>query len=350
MRLTESQIARLEEVTARKREVEHQLSVVDYSNFEALTALQREFVELSELTTLYEKYKYLLNNLEELDELAENVEFEKLVEEEREIVLTQLLDCYKKLTNLLVPEEPDDKKNVFLEIRAGAGGDEASIFAGDLFRCYQKFCESKGWSVDIVDFNPNPVGGYKEIIAFIKGDKVYKFLKFEKGVHRVQRIPKTEASGRIHTSTVTVAVLPEIEEQEIIIDPKDLKIETFRASGAGGQYVNTTDSAVRITHIPSGIVVAIQDERSQHKNREKAMNVLRARLYEKQKQEIESSLKEERKTQVGSGERAEKIRTYNYLQNRVTDHRLGQSWHNLDRIMEGELAEVIEALQEKFAR
>jgi len=308
---------------------------------------QKRYAELKEIIHLAHKLNKIREDQKSLEAMLKEEsqsEILELINEEIRNLEAEKNRLEIELLRALLPEDPDDNKDIFLEIRAGTGGDEACLFAGDLFRCYSKFCDNKGWKLDVVDFSENPIGGFKEIIASIKGQKVYKHLKFESGVHRVQRIPKTEASGRIHTSTVTVAVLPEVEEKDVVIDPKDLKIESFRASGAGGQYVNTTDSAVRITHLPTGLVVSIQDERSQHKNREKALKVLRAKLYEKQKAETEAQIKEARRKQVGTGERSEKIRTYNFPQNRVTDHRINKSWHNLDLILEGELDEIIDSL------
>ncbi|MFN3699662.1 MAG: peptide chain release factor 1, partial [Dictyoglomus sp.] len=249
-----------------------------------------------------------------------------------------------ELKSLLLPKDPNDEKNIIMEIRAGTGGEEAALFAADLFRMYLGYAQKKGWKVEIVSSNPTGLGGYKEIIFIVEGKGAYSRLKFESGVHRVQRVPITESSGRIHTSTATVAVLPEMEEIEIEIDPKDLKIETFRSGGAGGQHVNKTESGVRITHIPSGIVVQCQDERSQHQNREKAMKVLRARLYEYYQREKENEIASQRRAQVGTGERSEKIRTYNFPQRRVTDHRINYSSFQLEEVLAGELDEFIDRL------
>ncbi len=347
--LQEFELEIIKKKLEKLHEIEFNLANSSYSNPEQILSLQKEYSELKELNELYTRYLKLTDDLAEAHRLEEENEFENWIEDEIKRIKADLNEVTSKIKDIITPEHPDDFKDVFLEIRAGAGGDEASIFAGDLLRMYQKFCEKKGWKFEILDFNPNPVGGFKEVIAFIKGEKVYKHLKFESGVHRVQRVPKTEASGRIHTSTATVAVLPEVEEKEIDIDPKDLKIETFRASGAGGQYVNTTDSAVRITHLPTGIVVSIQDERSQHKNKEKALRVLRARINEVKRQEVEEMLKQERKSQVGSGDRSEKIRTYNFMQSRVTDHRVGESWHNLDQILDGNLDEIIASVSQALS-
>src|ERR1051325_8812162 len=260
-------------------------------------------------------------------------------------------ECFgseKSLTSLLLPKDPNDSKNVIIEIRAGTGGEEAALFAGELYRMYTRYAEAQGWRVEILSSNPTGLGGFKEIILMIEGRGVYSRLKFEGGVHRVQRVPVTEGSGRIHTSAVTVAVLPEADEVEIDIDPKDIRVDVFRSSGPGGQSVNTTDSAVRITHIPTGIVVSCQDEKSQHKNRAKGMKILRARLLEKKQEEQRSEIAATRKLMVGSGDRSERIRTYNFPQGRLTDHRINLTLYKLDRIMEGELDEVFQALNTHY--
>jgi peptide chain release factor 1 len=274
-------------------------------------------------------------------------------EELREMAGAELADAEEKLPAAekavmiaLLPPDPSDSRNVIMEIRAGTGGDEAAIFAGDLFRMYNRYAENAGLKISLLDVAPAEAGGYKEIVFSVEGELVYKKLKYESGTHRVQRVPATETQGRIHTSAATVAVLAEAEEVDIEIKTEDLKIDTYRSSGAGGQHVNTTDSAIRITHVPTGVVVQCQDERSQHKNRAKAMRILRSKLFEAQQQQIDSEQAAARRQQVGSGDRSEKIRTYNYPQNRLTDHRINLTLYKLDRVMEGDLEEVFEALYE----
>jgi peptide chain release factor 1 len=277
--------------------------------------------------------------------LEENDEGIRELAKEELVTLRQRKEALESQLKLLIlPKDPNDNKNVILEIRAGTGGEEAALFAGELFRMYSRYAESRGWRVEMMSSNPTGLGGFKEIIASIEGQGAYSRLKFESGVHRVQRVPVTEGSGRIHTSAVTVAVMPEADEVEIQIDPKDIRVDVFRSSGPGGQSVNTTDSAVRITHVPSGIVVSCQDEKSQHKNRAKGMKILRARLLEKKQEEQRSEIAATRKLMVGSGDRSERIRTYNFHQGRLTDHRINLTIYQLDRIMEGQIDEVVEGL------
>ncbi len=307
--------------------------------------------EIAELSKRYSRLKEAVNLKEDIDFLMEDLELWKEIAKEEpaaveEIEKTELKieEKISEIISLLTPSE--HPVGVIMEIRAAAGGEEAALFAADLFRMYSRYADRKGWKVEIVDSHRTDLGGYKEIIFFVKGKDAHKFLKYERGVHRVQRIPQTESGGRIHTSTATVAVLPEVEDVEVIIDPKDLRIETFKASGHGGQYVNKTESAVRITHIPTGIVVSIQTERSQHQNKEMAMRILRAKLYELEHIKKKSEIDDLRKSQIGSGDRSEKIRTYNFPQNRVTDHRINYTSHRLEEILEGSLDEIILKLQE----
>lgn len=309
--------------------------------------LMKEHSDLEEIVAKYGEYKKINKEIEEAKELlGEKLdrEFKQMVEAELKEAERHLEEVKKELKILLLPKDPNDDKNVIVEIRGGAGGDEAALFAADLFRMYSKYAEKQMWSTEILDSNPTEIGGFKEVIFLIKGKGAYSKLKYESGVHRVQRVPTTEASGRVHTSTVTVAVLAEAEEIDIEIDPNDLRIDTFRASGAGGQHVNRTDSAIRITHIPTGMVVTCQDERSQHKNRDKAMTILRSRLYEIARQQQEGDIAQERKSQVGTGDRSERIRTYNFPQGRITDHRIGLTIYKLEDVLNGEIDEIIDAL------
>lgn len=331
----------------RYLELQYQLSSPEVvSDREKLTKLGKELKELEELYNAYKNYKKILSDLQQARELLKNEELKELAKEEVERLTKELEKVEKEIRILLLPKDPKDSKNVILEIRAGVGGEEAALFVADLLHMYQKYAEEKGWKFSILSANKTGLGGYKEVIALIEGEGAYSRLKFESGVHRVQRVPATEAGGRIHTSTATVAVLPETDETEIQIDPKDLKIETFRASGAGGQYVNTTETAVRITHFPTGITVSCQDERSQFQNRQKALKILYARLKDFFERQKEEELARERRQQVGTGERSEKIRTYNFPQNRVTDHRINLTLYRLQDVLEGKLDEIIQALIE----
>jgi peptide chain release factor 1 len=303
--------------------------------------------ELTEIVSVFREYKQVKQEVDEAKEILETEDDEELKEMAR-LELDELegkIPQYEEqLRILLLPKDPNDDKNVIMEIRGGAGGEEAALFAGDLFRMYSRFAERKGWTLELLSEHPTDIGGYKEVIFLVQGKGAYSQLKFESGVHRVQRIPTTESGGRIHTSTVTVAVLPEAEEVDVQINPNDIRIDLFCSSGPGGQSVNTTQSAVRITHLPTGMVVSCQDEKSQLKNKEKAIKVLRARLLERAEEEQHGELADARKTQVGTGDRSERIRTYNFPQSRVTDHRIGLTLHKLDLILDGELTEIIEAL------
>jgi peptide chain release factor 1 len=303
----------------------------------------KALAEMQPLVEKFREYKDVVAQITATGELLKDPDMRELAQDELRLLEQRRDTLLADMKVLLVPKDPNDAKNVVLEIRAGTGGDEAALFASDLFRMYSRYAERQGWKIDVLNLSETGVGGTKEVIALIEGRNVYSRLKYESGVHRVQRVPATEASGRIHTSTATVAVLPEAEEVDIQIDAKDLRVDTFCSSGPGGQSVNTTYSAVRITHIPTGLVVSQQDEKSQIKNRAKAMKVLRSRLYEMERQKQQDAIAKDRRSQVGTGERSEKIRTYNFKENRITDHRIGFTMHQLTAALEGELGELIDA-------
>lgn len=344
--------SKLDSVEKRYEELSRQLSdpniVRDQNKFRDLS---KEHSELEELVKTYRKYKIIIKNIEDNRDLIEEESDEEIRQMAKD-ELKELEDRQEKLVAelkvLLLPKDPNDEKNIILEIRAGTGGEEAALFASDLLRMYTRFAETKRWRVELTDTNETGIGGFKEAIALVSGKNVYSNLKYESGIHRVQRVPKTETSGRIHTSAVTVAVLPEADDVDIHIDPKDLKIDVFRATGPGGQGVNTTDSAVRITHAPSGLVIVCRDERSQHKNKAKAMKILKARLFEMEQAKLDKERSDTRRSQVGMGDRSEKIRTYNFPQSRLTDHRIGYSSHNLPAILDGDLDDMIQALRTHF--
>ena len=339
---------KLEEVERRYESLYHLLGQPEViGNQEELQKVAKEYSELGKVVDLYRKLKKLEGEIKEsrhLLDTEEDEEMKRLAKDELSRLTEEKARVEEDLKMTLLPKDPNDEKNILLEIRAGTGGDEAGLFAADLFRMYAKFAEKHHWRIEVLSRHYSGVGGFKEIIALIEGKGVYSRLKFESGVHRVQRVPTTESQGRIHTSTVTVAILPEAEEVDVQIDPNDLRIDIFRSSGPGGQSVNTTDSAVRVTHLPTGIVVSCQDEKSQHKNKAKALKILRARLLDKARQEKQDEISEKRRGQVGTGDRSERIRTYNFPQGRVTDHRIGLTLYRLDAVLEGELEEVIGAL------
>jgi peptide chain release factor 1 len=314
---------------------------------EQYTKYRKEHAELSPVVQAFRRYrqvgKELADNQGLLKEEADD-EMKELVREEIQHLKEEAARLEEELRFLLLPQDPNDEKNVLLEIRAGTGGEEAGLFAADLFRMYSRLAERQGWKLEVLSHSATGIGGLKEIVASISGNRVYSRLKYESGVHRVQRVPTTESQGRIHTSAVTVAVLPEAEEVDVVINPEELRVDVFRSSGPGGQSVNTTDSAVRITHLPSGLVVSCQDEKSQHKNKAKALKVLRSRLLDLKQQEQQAQIAQERKSMVGTGDRSERIRTYNFPQSRVTDHRIGLTLHKLDAVLDGDLEELLQAL------
>ena len=314
------------------------------SNVELLTKLSKEQRSYEETVNVYRRYKEVLEQIEEANSLLKDEELKDMAKEELDTLTLEKKELEAKLEMLLLPKDENDDKDIIMEIRGAAGGDEANIFAGDLFRMYQKYAEKQGWKVEVTNAEEGTSGGFSQIECIIKGDGVYSKLKYESGAHRVQRIPETESGGRIHTSTSTVIVMPEADDIEIDIKQEDIKVDVYRSGGAGGQSVNTTDSAVRMTHIPTGIVVTCQNERSQLQNKEKALQILKAKIYEEEMRKKDEAEGNERRSKIGTGDRSEKIRTYNYPQNRVTDHRIGLTLNKLDRIIEGELEEIIEAL------
>ncbi len=338
----------LEQIELRYREINSMLSDPEITkDTHKLTELSKEEGELREKVQEYRKYKEMKAEFDDLEELLNeslDAEIEELAELEKEELEEELTTLEEKLRVLLIPRDENDGKNIIMEIRGAAGGDEAQLFAGDLFHMYQKYADKQGWKVEVLESTSTSIGGFKEIILSITGKDVYSKLKFESGAHRVQRIPETESQGRVHTSTATVVALPEVEEVEIDIDPADIRVDIYRASGAGGQHVNVTDSAVRLTHEPTGIIVAMQDERSQLRNREKAMLVLRSRIFDYYEREAQAEIDAERKSSMGTGDRSERIRTYNYPQGRITDHRINLTVHKLEQVLNGELDEIIDEL------
>jgi len=341
-------LEKLESIYARYQDLEEKLSNPDVvSDMKQFMKINKEYKGLTEIKDTYLKYKSLLGNIETAQEMAkdEDPEMREMAKLELEEYLKEKESSEEHIKVLLIPKDPDDDKDVVFEIRSGTGGDEASIFAGDLYRMYSKYFESQKWKVDAIDVNEGSVGGFNKIVLEIFGNDVYGKLKFESGAHRVQRVPKTESQGRVHTSAATVAVIPKYEIEDINIRKDELRTDTFRASGAGGQHVNKTESGVRFTHLPTGIAAESTDSRSQHKNREIALQRLYQKVQEAQKNKVYNEQKQERKSLVGSGDRSDKIRTYNYPQNRVTDHRINLTLYNLDKIIQGDIGGIIEALQ-----
>ena len=343
---------RLDQIEARYEELTHALASPEIMNDSAkYQKTAKAHSEIAPVVEGYREYKDLKKGIAESKAVLadeKDPEMRAYAQEELDKLEARLAETEQELKVLLLPKDPNDEKNVVLEIRAGTGGDEATLFAAEMFRMYTRYAESQGWKVEVLNTSESGVGGLKEVIAMISGDRVYSHLKYESGVHRVQRVPQTEQQGRVHTSAVTIAVLAEAEDVDVKIEPKDLRIDTFCSSGPGGQSVNTTYSAVRITHLPTNTVVSCQDEKSQIKNRDKAMRVLRSRLYEMEMQRQQEALARERKTMVGSGDRSEKIRTYNFPQNRVTDHRIGLTMHQLGEVMDGKLQPFVDALTSHF--
>jgi peptide chain release factor 1 len=338
--------AKLDSLVGRLGDLERLLAAENATrDMDQFRKLSREHAEVSSVVSLFQKYLEVERDAAEARELAADAAMKAYADEELKKARAAMERLEAELQQALLPKDPNDERNLFVEVRAGTGGDESALFAGDLFRMYTRFAERKGWQVEIISESASELGGYKEVIARIVGQGAFSRLKFESGGHRVQRVPKTEAQGRIHTSACTVAVLPEADAiEDVVLNPAELRIDTFRASGAGGQHVNKTDSAIRVTHLPTGIVVECQDSRSQHKNREKALSVLAARIRDKQEREQQAKTASTRKSLIGSGDRSERIRTYNFPQGRVTDHRINLTLYKIERIMDGELDEIIEAL------
>ena len=338
-------LERLKAIEEKYNELSEELSKPEIlSNIKETLRLTKEQAFLKDAYDAYQKYKKIESDLEEAKEMTKDPDLGEFAKEEISRLTKEKENLESKIEIILLPKDPNDGKNVIVEIRGAAGGDEANIFAGDLYRMYTKYAEKQGWKIEILSEEHSDAGGYPLVEFMVKGDNVYSKLKYESGAHRVQRVPVTETQGRVHTSTATVLVMPEAEEVDVEINPSDLRIDVYRSTGAGGQCVNTTDSAVRITHLPTNTVVTCQNERSQIQNKEKAMQMLRTRLYEAKLREQEEKLGSERRSKIGTGDRSEKIRTYNYPQNRVTDHRIGYTTKNLDRVMEGNLEDIIEAL------
>ncbi len=345
-------LEKLDSIEKRYMELEESISLPEImAQKELWQKYLKEHSALIETVNIYRDFKKTKGDLQQLNEMLSegpDQEMADYLKEEIQALSSQKDELEEKLKVLLIPRDPGDEKNVIIEIRAGTGGEEAALFSADLLRMYTRYAEDNNWKIELLDLNSTDIGGIKEVVFAVEGKRAYSRLKFESGVHRVQRVPVTESGGRIHTSAATVAVLPEVEDIEVEIKPQDLRVDIFCATGPGGQSVNTTQSAVRITHLPTGTIATCQDEKSQLKNKDKAMRVLRSRIFEKQKQEQEAELAQERKSQVGSGDRSERIRTYNFPQNRVTDHRIGLTLHKLDLVLEGALNDIIEPLLHNY--